>query len=120
MRAVGELGRVHRSPRPVCSPSRHRATARCHRDAGPGPAAADDKASSPASEDDAALSADAGRHPLARRGAMLALVAASTAASAARPMPCSAECGLAKFSVNHGSIAATTRGSKGVVAWLSR
>ena len=42
--------------------------------------------------------------------------AVSTAASAARPIACSAECGLAKFSVNHGSITASTRGSHGVVA----
>ncbi len=46
--------------------------------------------------------------------------AASTAASASRPSACSALCGLPKRSVNQGSIASTTRGSQGVVAWLSR
>ncbi len=46
--------------------------------------------------------------------------AVSTAASAWRPMLCSALCGLPNCSVNQGSIAATTRGSQGVVAWLSR
>ncbi len=38
----------------------------------------------------------------------------------AGPCACSALCGLPNRSVNHGSMAATTRGSQGVVAWLSR
>jgi len=46
--------------------------------------------------------------------------AASTAASASRPMTCSALWGLPNISVKYGSIAATTRLSHGVVAWLSR
>jgi len=46
--------------------------------------------------------------------------AASTASSASRPMACSALCGLPNRSVNQGSMAASTRGSQGVVAWLSR
>ncbi len=46
--------------------------------------------------------------------------AVSTAASASWPMACSALCGLPKRSVNQGSIASSTRGSHGVVAWLSR
>ena len=46
--------------------------------------------------------------------------AASTASAASWPMPCSALCGLPNRSVNQGSIACTTRGSQGVVAWLSR
>ena len=41
--------------------------------------------------------------------------ASSTAASAARPMACSALCGLAKFSSHHGRMAVSTRGSTGVV-----
>ena len=43
--------------------------------------------------------------------------ASSTAASDSRPGACSREWGLANFSVKYGSIAATTRGSVGVVAW---
>ena len=46
--------------------------------------------------------------------------AASTASSAARPIACSTLCGLAKFSSHQGRMAASTRGSSGVVAWLSR
>ncbi len=42
--------------------------------------------------------------------------AAATASSASRPMACSALCGLPKRSVNQGIMAATTRGSHGVVA----
>jgi hypothetical protein len=35
-------------------------------------------------------------------------------------MACSTLCGLAKFSSHHGRMAASTRGSGGVVAWLSK
>jgi hypothetical protein len=42
--------------------------------------------------------------------------AASTASAASRPKPWLAEWGLPNLSVNHGSIASTTRGSVGVVA----
>ena len=46
--------------------------------------------------------------------------ASSTAASAFRPMTCSALCGLPYSSEKYGSMAWTTRGSQRVVAWLSR
>ena len=46
--------------------------------------------------------------------------AASTAASAPRPITCSTLCGLPYCSEKNGSMAATTRGSQRVVAWLSR
>ncbi len=46
--------------------------------------------------------------------------AASTAASAARPIACSTLPGLAKLPSHQGRMAASTRGSGGVVAWQSR
>ncbi len=55
--------------------------------------------------------------PFAPMTAATASRAASTASAASQPSACSAECGLPGFSVNQGSIASTTRGSAGVVAW---
>ena len=46
--------------------------------------------------------------------------ASSTAASATLPITCSTLCGLPYCSEKYGSMAATTRGSQRVVAWLSR
>jgi hypothetical protein len=45
--------------------------------------------------------------------------ACSTAFSAVQPKLCERLAALPKISVNYGSIASTTRGSTGVVAWLS-
>ena len=46
--------------------------------------------------------------------------ATATASSASAPMACSALWALPNRSVKNGSMAATTRGSQGVVDWLSR
>jgi hypothetical protein len=46
--------------------------------------------------------------------------ASSTASAASWPSACSTLPALPKRAVNQGSIASTTRGSHGVVAWLSR
>jgi hypothetical protein len=58
-----------------------------------------------------------GRAPIA---AATCSRASSTADDARIPHACCFEPALPKCSVNHGSIAATTAGSQGVVAWWSR
>ena len=57
--------------------------------------------------------------PLAPMSAPTCSRASSTAFSAVQPKLCERLAALPKFSVKYGSIASTTRGSTGVVAWLS-
>ena len=62
----------------------------------------------------------AGEHDLAGAAPISAATcarAASTASRASQPNACCLLCGLPNCSVKYGSIASSTRGSTGVVAW---